>query len=427
MKMKILFSVILFFALLPLSAQTTYRPKSFVFEGAPNYTHEELLNAAQLKDGEAYTGPQLNEHAQLLVDTGLFDNLDFKFVGYDILFHLTPSKTLYALRLQNVPALAGVDYDAELKARIPLYRGLVPTEGGLLNTARTTIMDILKAHGVQAFLEANPYTDPKAHEVTAMSLTITAPDVRIGAIRVAQASGAAQSDPKINEILARIAGGAFQTHSTQTQIEESVAVYLREKGYLEAEAHATPDAAPQITPQAIVVPYQLTVQTGDLYLLSGIHLAPGLLVSQEDFDKQAKLKAGDAADGAHVRNNWTYLTLQYHSKGYMKASIDAKPTLDKSAHTVSYTVNVDPGPVFTMGKLTVGNVAEDLHNAMLAAWKMPARMVFNERAILNYFTLQEPSSPLGQVFNRPGVNCKYTLVLNEEDHTVDVTLRLEKK
>jgi hypothetical protein len=62
---------------------------------------------------------------------------------------------------------------------------------------------------------------------------------------------------------------------------------------------------------------------------------------------------------------------------------------------------------------------------MLAAWKMPAGSIFNEGAIRNFFAIGDANPALKRVF--AGVNCKYILQSNDENHTVDVTLRLEKR
>jgi hypothetical protein len=55
---------------------------------------------------------------------------------------------------------------------------------------------------------------------------------------------------------------------------------------------------------------------------------------------------------------------------------------------VNYTIEVQPGPVYTMGKLIIQNGADDLRAAMLAAWKMPAGAVFNASAIQTYYSSQ---------------------------------------
>jgi len=56
---------------------------------------------------------------------------------------------------------------------------------------------------------------------------------------------------------------------------------------------------------------------------------------------------------------------------------------------------------------------------------MPAGAVFNESAVRNYFFLEDANPQLQRIF--AAVNCKYSLHLNDDTHTVDVVLRLEKR
>jgi outer membrane protein assembly factor BamA len=78
-----------------------------------------------------------------------------------------------------------------------------------------------------------------------------------------------------------------------------------------------------------------------------------------------------------------YVTGQYKSKGYMDCVVTPHPQYDDANGIVNYTLEVQPGPVYTMGKLTIQNSADDLRAAMLAAWKMPTGAVFNEKRDTN--------------------------------------------
>jgi hypothetical protein len=98
--------------------------------------------------------------------------------------------------------------------------------------------------------------------------------------------------------------------------------------------------------------------------------------------------------------------------------------LDDTAGVANYRLEVDPGPVYTMGKLTIENGADDLRAAMLAAWKLPEGAVFDGNAIFTYFNTQG-NTPLGRTFD--SAICRYKLAAHEDTRTVDVTLRLEAK
>jgi outer membrane protein assembly factor BamA len=161
------------------------------------------------------------------------------------------------------------------------------------------------------------------------------------------------------------------------------------------------------------------------YHLGEIRFAPILLASHADFDRQSALHFGDTADGQRLTDDWQYIARQYHNHGYMQASIHPAPSFDRFKGIVSFDVTAEPGPVYTMGQLTIENVSDDLRAAILAKWTVPPGTVFNEGAVRGFFVTHAVNPELERVF--AAVNVKYTQQLNDETHTVDLTIRLEKK
>jgi outer membrane protein assembly factor BamA len=259
--------------------------------------------------------------------------------------------------------------------------------------------------------------------VTAISYVVTTPPVEVGEIRL-------DGDPKplyagAAEVLAKLTGLTYDKEGSASQIETNLGNYYRDKGYLEAGIHAAPQSAPVVTPDAVRIPFLVAVSAGPQYRLAGIHLAPDLLVTQADFDRQSHIHPGDIATSQYVRENWQFIERQYHNKGYLKAIVHPAASFDRAQGTVSYTVTAEPGSVYTMGTLTIQNVSDDLRAAMLAAWKMPAGAAFNEGAIRGFFATYGVNPALERVFAT--INYSYSLHLNDNARTVDVFLRLEKR
>jgi len=106
-------------------------------------------------------------------------------------------------------------------------------------------------------------------------------------------------------------------------------------------------------------------------------------------------------------------------------SYAGSPSFDRFKGTVSFDVTADPGPVYTMGKLTIENVTDELKAAIIAKWKVLPGTVFNEGAVRGFFVTHGVNPELERVFAAADVN--YSQQLNDQGHTVDVVLRLEKK
>ena len=116
-----------------LAPAQKFQPKTIQFKGAPEYSDQELLAAANLKRGIVLTAAEMNDHSKLLMDSGVFDGVTYKFDGVDLVYQLTVAPQLYAVHLDNLPLTADAALDAKIHDQLPLYHGKVPTEGSLLD------------------------------------------------------------------------------------------------------------------------------------------------------------------------------------------------------------------------------------------------------------------------------------------------------
>jgi outer membrane protein assembly factor BamA len=399
----------------------TFLPKTIHFEGAPEYSDQELLAATGLQKGVALNTSDLNDRAKQLMDSGMFSSVAFKFDGQDLVFTLTPSTSLYPIRLENLPLNSGQELDTKLHESVPLFHGKVPADGGVTDGVRSALEKVLAKQGIQATVTA--VADAGAGTGSVVHFSIATPSVLVGAIRLKDAS--TQLEPGALEILTKLTGSPFDSVGSARQIATYLGNYSHDKGYLEAAIETTEQNA-GMAEGAIRIPFEITVQPGNQYRLAAVRLAPDLVVSQADFDRQAKLRPGDIADGQHVIENWQFISRQYHNHGYMKARVHPEPTYDRANRTVTFDVTADAGPVYKMGALAIENVSDDLRTAMMSAWKMPAGAIFNEGAIMSFYGTDKTVNPtLNRVFATAA--CGYTLHVNDESRTVDVILRLDRK
>jgi outer membrane protein assembly factor BamA len=423
----LLTALMLFWAGISAGAQN-FVPQIIEFKGAPEYSNQELMAAAGLKAGAYLSASEMKADSQKLLDTGLFEGASFAYNGADLVFTLTPSKALYPVRLDNLPFIPGKELETALHDRLPLYHGKVPFDGGLTEQVRKALEEMLAAKGVKAIVAATPYTDLKLLDVTAMVFSITAPPVRVGEIHLEGVSPDLQA--KVKLVADHAMKASYDTENTAGNIEHAFALFYSDEGYAAAKVHAAQSGNPVMGSEAIEVPFNVTVEQGRLYKLGSIHLASGEALNLEEINKAAGLQTNKVETSLSVKGGLTlrlalfFVTGQYKSKGYMDCVVTPHPEFDETAGQVNYTLEVQTGPVYTMGKLTIENGADDLRAAMLAAWKMPTGTVFSEKEIQTYFYTQG-NTQLGRTF--ASVNCRYKLATNHETHTVDVTLRLEKK
>jgi outer membrane protein assembly factor BamA len=423
----LLLTAVVFLAAGRHASSQKYLPKTIQFKGAPEYSDQELLAASGLKTGAVLDFAEMSGHSQKLMDTGLFETLSFKFDGVDLVYTLVMHTELYPVRLENLPLTPGKELDAALHDRIPLYHGKVPAERGLTEQVRQALEEMLAAKGIKVNVTVKPYTDQKLHEVTAMNYSITDPPVRVGEIHLQGVSPEMQS--KVKAVADRATRTDYDTDNTASNIERAFALLYTDEGYAAVKVHAERSDHAIAGSQSIDIPFNVTIEEGRHYKLGSIYLPSGEPLSLAEINKAAGVASNaiekqSVTGGVALRTALLYVTGQYKSKGYMDCVVTPHPKYDEAAGNVNYTLEVQPGPVYTMGTLTIQNSAEDLRAAMLSAWKLPEGAVFSEKAIYDYYYMQG-NTPLGRTF--ASANCKYKLTKNIDTHTVDVTLRVEKR
>ena len=418
----LLSSLLLLCASHPLAAQK-FQPKSIQFKGDPEYSDQELLAAAGLKKGTVLTSAEMNDHSKLLMDSGVFDNLTYKFDGVDLVYSLTPAALMYPIRLENLPlAIAGKDLDAKLHERLPLYHGKVPPEGTLLDNVRAALEEMLATQGIKATVTAAPFGAMGAAKASAINFSITTPPVRVGALQLKGVSPELQA--RVQAIADHAIGSPFDTENSVGNIEHAFQLFYADEGYAGVTVHAARSGDPVIGAAAVDIPYSVTVDSGPLYKLGAIHLPADSLVTQADIDKITGTQAG-LAKGITVRSIWEMIDSRYKSKGFMSFKLTPHPQFDAAAGTVNYTVDFNPGPVYHLAMVRFDNVSDDLRKLLMRNWQMLPGDPFDNSYVARFVLDARKADPALQR-TLAAVKVSYDMRLDPETHEVNLVIRLEK-
>src|SRR5580658_7908711 len=264
-KPAVLLSASLLFCSLSLLAQHKVSLKTIRFQGAPQYTQEELLTTAGLNPGSRLAASDVKAHAKQLNDTGMFAGVKFSSDSKGILFSLTPSSQLFPLHLDNLPLKPGKVLDEKLHERFPLYHGLLPASGSMLEGIRQMFEEMLAAQGVKATVKADLTSGLGPQKITAINFTITSPAVRIGLMQLAGVSPAMQA--KTNTLVNGQTGNAFDTENTALGLQRAFEDLYQDQGYAAVKVEVTQADRPVVSDQAIDIPFAVTVKEGGIYKL----------------------------------------------------------------------------------------------------------------------------------------------------------------
>ena len=373
-----------FLCSLPLPAQKKTPPKAIRFQGAPQYTQEELLAAAGLKPGARLTSNDVKAHARQLNDTGLFAVVKFSNDSKGLLFSLTPSSQLFPMHLDNLPLKQGKDLDDKLHARFPLYHGLLPASGSTLEGIRQTFEEMLAAQGVKATVKAALTSGLGPQKITAMNFTIASPPVRIGPVQLAGVSPAMQA--KANALVSGQTGNAFDTENSAIGLQHAFEDLYQDQGYAAVEVDVTQTEPPIVPPinsdQSIEIPYSVTIREGGIYRIGSISYPTDALVPRAEVEKI--LSKYPAGSGRPLDLFLLAVRDAHHARGYLDCSIVSHPTFDEATHIVNYSLDVAPGPLYRMAAVQFDGAPDAMAAKLKRLWKMASGRAFDESYVSSF-------------------------------------------
>ncbi len=375
---------------LELAAQKKPAPHSSTpqrtirFQGAPQFSQDELLAAAGVKPGVRLTAVEMKALARQLNDTGFFSMVRFSTDSKGPLFSLTPVTQLYPLHLDNLPLHPGKALDDKLHAAFPLYHGVLPAGGSTDDGICRTFEQMLAAEGVKATVKDALTSGLGPQKITAVNFSIASPAVRIGAIHVAGVSPAMQI--KVDTLVAGQTGNDFDTENSAAGLKRSFEDFYRDIDYAAVEVDVNqvdpPVVASDGADPAIEIPFSVTVKEGGIYKLGSIGYPPDALVSRTDVQKiLAKYPAGS---GRPLDQFVLAVNDAYHARGYLDCSVSTHASFNEATHIVNYTIAIDPGQAYRMGTVQFDGAPDAMAAKLKNAWKLAPGAVFDESYVSGF-------------------------------------------
>jgi len=369
----------------PLLAQKKVPSKAIRFQGAPQYTQQELLAAAGLTPDARLNSGEVNARAKQLIDTGLFEAIKFKSDSKTLLFTLTPSTHLFPMHLENVPLTPGKELDAKLRERFPLYRGLLPASGSMLEGIRQSIEEMMAAKGVKAAVKAELTSGLGPQKLTAMNFTVVSPAVHIGRIQLAGVSSAMQA--KASLLASGQTGNDFDTENTAIGLQHVFDDLYQDLGYAAVQVEVTQVDPPTVSAHSVDIPFAVTIKEGGIYKLGTIDFPASALVARADVEKV--LSKYPAGSGRPLDLFLLAVRDTYHAKGYLDSSVVSHPSFNEATHIVDYSIEVVPGTQYRLASIKFDGTPDVIAAKLKLVWKMAPGAVFDESYVSNFAALAQ--------------------------------------
>jgi len=365
---------------LSLLAQKKAAPKAIRFQGAPQYTQQELLAAAGLKPDARLNAGEVKARAKQLNDTGLFKEIKFASDSKALIFTLTPLNQLYPMHLENLPLTPGKELDAKLHDRFPLYHALLPASGSMVEGICQTLEEMLTAKSVKATVKAALTSGLGPQKITAMNFTVVSPAVHIGRIQLAGVSPAMQA--KADLLASGQTGNSFDTEKTAIGLHRVFEDLYQDEGYAAVQVDVAQVDPPIVSDRSIDIPYAVTIKEGGIYKLGTIEYPASALVSRVDVEK---ILSKNPKGSARSLNLFLLAVSDaYHAIGYLDCSLISHPSFNEATHIVNYNLEIVPGTQYRLGSVKFDGAPDVMAAKLKAVWKMAPGAAFDESYLANF-------------------------------------------
>jgi len=402
------------------TAPSSWPIETLTVEGNHNYTAAQILAVTGLRAGQATDQAQFDAAREKLNATGDFNNIAYRYapakdgLGYDVTFQVSEIEQVYPLRFEDLPAT-----DAQLrdwlKQKDPLF---APKIAGTEQVVKRYV------HWVADYLAQQGYHEPLSGKLASdatpdLAILIRPAKARPSVAHVVFTNTGDLPSGLLQTQMYNVAIGVVYTEPSFRLLLDSAVRPLYEAHGLIRVSFPKITTAPAQDVDGITVTVQ--VEQGPVYKLDRVRFR-GADTPYQELVNLAHLRSNQPANFDDVRAAQARIRESLRHEGYLDAFSQIKRDVNDAERTVDVTFQIQPGPLYTMGKLNIVGLDIESEPVIRKMWGLGPGMPFNP---------DYPDHFLSQVKER-GVfdNLKTTssdTKINPASHGVDVTLYFNKK
>jgi outer membrane protein insertion porin family len=380
-------------------------------EGNKLYSDDKILAVAGLKVGQTAGKAEFDAARDRLLASGAFESVGYKFdpipgqranVG---VFQVGEINQLFPLRFEELH----VDENAlraHLKSTEPLFGDKIPATKPVLDRITRAVQEFAKNPDIVGRMDGTgdlsvvfrPSSLPAVAEITFTGNKVI-------------------PTAKLQQAISGAGVGALYTENRFRHIlDVGVRPAYEALGYLGVQFPKI-----EVNPARDVkgVAVKVHVAEGDVYKLAEVQVTGELAENSKELLKTGGFEAGEVANFEKIRTGVEEIRKALRRKGYIEAKTTSDRKLDDEKKTATVILNVDPGPQFTMGKLTIEGLDIETEPHIRKLWNLKRGQPFNAE-YPEYFLERLAAD---QIMDNLGKTSS-SIEPNPAHNTVDVTLKL---
>lgn len=356
--------------------------------GLHEFDESQVVAVSKLFPGESVTLEDLNAAANRLAQYGVFHNVTYRYRTQnnemDLEFEVVESPELVACKFDNFVWFTPDELTIELTRTVPLYKGLVPQSGQMLQAVEDSLRALLKQKGVPGNIDFIPFSNGVGQPITAAMFSISAVALPIREIHFPGASAIAED--KLEKDAKPLLGQNYTATEVNAFVSKTFLPLYGELGYLRVrfDAPQTQLLAPNASAPSQDVSVSIPVGEGVPYTWKGDEWNGNHVFSADTLAKLLGMQAEGIANMHKFDDGMNAIHDAYLKQGYLQAVISPQPSLDDATRRVTYQFSVNEGPQFHVGTVTVTGISDVLKQRLLKAWKLHPGDVYDGTYLLQF-------------------------------------------
>jgi outer membrane protein assembly factor BamA len=416
------------FAACPAGAQTA--PTSFVVaevhaSGSHRYSDEQIAATAGLKPGDPVDRDKLQAISEDLAQLGIFSRVNFRFTAKNnraiVNFELEDAPVARVM-FENFPWFTDQELSDEIRRTVPLFDGVAPQGGTLLDEITAALAGKLASRGIKASVEHTLVKEPD-DDGEIMQFRQDGPSFTVSSIQFNDFM--AQNSEKLHDRVSDLVGKKLSRFAIEVfEIEQVRPIYLsagRIRVKFGAPILKLSDAGGGNASSTVIV--QIPIEPGPVYHMAGITWTGNMAIEEAALTRLANIKPGDVADGMRLDASWQQVELEYGHRGYLDAKVTPVPQFNDASGTVAYNVKITEGPQYRMGQLVITGLSMDAERRLRNAWRLAPGQVFDKTFLDS--TLAKLEKPTVAIFGELPVHyakMNHLLRTDPEKHVIDILI-----
>lgn len=412
-------------------ASAQIRLAKIEFAGLERVQVSEAVAASGLQVGQVVDEAALDAAAERLMSSGLFRSLSFSFRATagqgTVTFKVAEAGEASPVVFDNFVWFGEEELTERVRKAVPGFDGTAPQAGPAVDEIRKALTDLLRERGIKGEVD---YVPPSGVAGAGREHVFS---VRGAGLRVCELKypGALAVEERT---LVENSSGIFNNEYSRAHVlgyaEERLLKFYHARGHLRAAFRA-----PRVKPFSADdckdgLSLSVPVEEGIAYVWGGAEWVGNLALTAQELDRALGMTPNALADGAKVEKGLEKVARAYARKGHLAARVSHRPVFDDEARRVRFRFEVEEGPQYRMGQLTLTGLPEQDTNNLLGRWRILSREPYDAEYV-NEFIKKEAAEVLKRAAMEKRVPANLAadsdVRLDRENLTVDVTVNFKEK